>query len=1064
MEKQVNHFRKPLVRLVFGLALMLVCSVAIAQNRQVTGVVVDAAGETIIGASVVEKGNTGNGAVTDIDGRFSINVPTNATLTVSYVGYQPQDVALQGRVVVNVTLQEDSELLDEVVVVGYGVQRKSDLTGAIASVNADDIKGLATSDAAAALQGKAAGIQILNTSGAPGQGAQIRIRGYSSNSGNLGPLLIVDGLKVDNIQYLDPSMIKSIEILKDAASAAIYGAEAGNGVVLITTQSGSGDSGRPKITYSFKGINQSLGKLPEIFGAKDWIAYKEASGYDMVGLTAQYGVDYNNPQETNWVKEVFGDSWSTQHSVTFQDGNDKGHFFTSINYLDNDGIVRGDKDTYQRLSAQLNADYQLYKWIKVGTNTNIEKWATRSVTQQSAYGSMMAPVLLLDPLTPVYWDDPSEFTGFMKDEYAKNPDRILKAPNGRYYATSKFQMDDNGNPLLQRDRNNASNGGYTVRGTAFMDLTPIKELVLTSRFSYRIAQSNSHSYDEPYYMNGQAKDDEYNISAGANNSVYYQWENFANFNKLFAEKHLVGAMVGMSYTDNYSDNVSASAQGSGGAKILSGDAPNFRYLNYVNSASSTAKSIGNSPGRSTSLSYFGRLLYTFDNRYSIQFNYRADAFDTSKLPSGKNRWGMFPSASVGWTLTNEKFIKDIINPNTISFIKFRASWGRNGNINVLNNYPYTASIAYNSAWYQYGNDPAQHYGSYPDKMANPNLKWETSEQLDFGLDMRFLNNRLTASLDYYNKDTKDLLVSISPLYEVYANSQTTVNAGSINNHGFEMELGWRDNIGDLVYSVNANMATLSNKVTYLDPSLPRIDAATGGAAGTNNKVGTAFEKDHTIWYFRTFDYVGPDANGAPQYRVFRDLDGDGKAETEKIVGSSELVDGTDKTDIGSAIPKVTYGITLNLMYKNFDFTLFGTGAAGNKIFNVLYRYDTPLRNSLKFFYENAWTPENTGASMPKADIVVNDQNFWSSSANLFDGSYFKIKQLQLGYTLPRNLTQKLMIKNLRLYVSLDDFFTFASYPGMDPETATIGSGNSAGFDIGSYPTMKKVTLGASIAF
>ncbi|MDR0976161.1 MAG: SusC/RagA family TonB-linked outer membrane protein, partial [Prevotellaceae bacterium] len=350
-----------------------------AQNRQVTGVVVDATGETIIGASVVEKGNTGNGAVTDIDGRFRINVPTNATLTVSYVGYQPQDVALQGRVVVNVTLQEDAELLDEVVVVGYGVQRKSDLTGAIASVNSDDIKNLSTTDAAAALQGKAAGIQILNTSGAPGSGAQIRIRGYSSNSGNLGPLLIVDGLKVDNIQYLDPSMIKSIEILKDAASAAIYGAEAGNGVVLITTQTGSGESGRPKITYSFRGINQSLANVPEIFGAKDFIQYKKMSGLPIEELATSYGVDINNPQGTDWVDVMFGSSWSTQHGVTFQDGNDKGHFFTSINYVDNDGIVRGKKDTYNRLSAQLNADYQLYKWIKMGTNTSIEQWATKSV-------------------------------------------------------------------------------------------------------------------------------------------------------------------------------------------------------------------------------------------------------------------------------------------------------------------------------------------------------------------------------------------------------------------------------------------------------------------------------------------------------------------------------------------------------------------------------------------------------------------------------------------------------------------------------------------------------------
>ena len=501
---------------------------------------------------------------------------------------------------------------------------------------------------------------------------------------------------------------------------------------------------------------------------------------------------------------------------------------------------------------------------------------------------------------------------------------------------------------------------------------------MTSRFSYRIAQSNSHDYSEPYYMNGQAKADNYSISANANNNHYYQWENFANFNKTLFDKHNVGAMIGMSYTEYRSDNVSASASGTGGNKILSGDADNFKYLDYVNSASTTTKSIGNLPGVSTSLSYFGRL---------------------------------------------------------------------------LNNYPYPSPISYNAAWYQYGDSPEQHYGSYPSGLANPNLKWETSEQLDLGLDMRFLNDRLTVSLDYYNKNTKDLLIKINPVPEVYTN-QTTINAGEVNNKGFEFEANWRDHIGDLSYSVNANFSTLKNEVTYLYDDLPRITASKGGVNGTNNKVHTAFEEGHSIWYFRAFDYVGVDREtGAAQ---FRNHEG-------KIVASSELTD-EDMTDIGSAIPKFTYGITLNLEYKGFDFTAFGTGVAGNKIFNILYRADSPLRNSLKYYMDNAWTPENKGASMPAVNNVATDLNFWSSSAAMFNGSYFKIKQLQLGYTLPKRLTQKVAIKDLRFFVSLDDFFTFSNYPGMDPETATTGNNGGAGFDIGSYPTMKKCSFGASFSF
>ena len=470
-------------RILLLLAFVVFCCTTAMAQTQVKGTVVSANdSEPMIGVAILEDGTT-NGCITDLNGNYSLLVQNgNATLTVSFVGYKTQTINVNGRSVINIRLEEDTKVLDEVVVVGYGVQRKSDLTGAVASVNSDDIKNLSTVDAGAALQGKAAGVQILNTSGAPGEGAQIRIRGYSSNSDQLGPLLIVDGLKVDNIQYLDPSMIESMEVLKDAASAAIYGAQAGNGVVLITTKTGSSANGRPKITYSFKAINQRLGKTPELFGAKDWIKYKEMSGFtDMEARCEANGVDYNNPQETNWVKEVFDNSWATQHSVTFQGGNDKGHFFTSINYIDNDGIVRGKKDTYTRLTAQLNADYQLYKWIKVGTNTSIEKWATRNITHQSAYGSMLASTLLLDPLTPVYWDSVDDFPTSMKDVYNTNPDKILVAPNGKYYATSKFQNDDNGNPLLQRDRRNQKNSGFTVRGTAFVDLTPIDGLVMTSR-------------------------------------------------------------------------------------------------------------------------------------------------------------------------------------------------------------------------------------------------------------------------------------------------------------------------------------------------------------------------------------------------------------------------------------------------------------------------------------------------------------------------------------------------------------------------------------------------------
>jgi len=837
--------------------------------------------------------------------------------------------------------------------------------------------------------------------------------------------------------------------LKDAASAAIYGAQAGNGVVLISTKSGASAKGSSSISYDMSLANQSLARLPQIFGAEDFIEYKKMSG---LPIESQLEANNYDGTDTDWFDAVFAPSWNKQHTVTFQGGNNQGNFFTSINYVDNDGIVKGDKDVYKRLSAQINADYNVKEWLQVGTNNSIENWSTKSVSQMSQYGSLMNSVITLDPLTPVYYSSPDEFARTMRSAYDQGKN-ILKDPeNDLYYATSKYITDDSGNPLLQRDRVDSQNKGITLRGVLYGNFKPVKGLVITSRFGYRVAQNNSHSFSTPYYATPQAKTEDYNISAAANTSFYYQWENFANYN-LTIDKHKFTAMGGMSYIENNSDNVSASAQG---PDILKGYEPNFRYLNYVKSnmvdgEEKTVKSFNNSPSRSTQMSYFGRLIYSYDSRYSLQANFRADAFDSSKL-SEDNRWGYFPSFSAGWTLSNEEFMADIVQQGTVSFIKLRASWGQNGNINVLNNYKYSTTIDYNGSWYQYGvEDPSPSYGSKPSGLANPNLKWETSEQYNFGIDMRFLRDRLSFSADYFNKQTKDLLVNINPVPEIGVAS-TTVNAGSVLNRGLELETSWKDRVGkDFSYSFSANFSTLHNEVTYLDPSIARLEGATGGVDGTNNPIRTAFEVGQPIWYFRGYQYEGVDAEtGKP---LIKDVNGD------------EQISDADMTYIGKAIPDFTYGLNLHLAYKGFDLNVFGSGVGGNDIFTVLYRADTPMRNSLKYYYDNAWTPDNKSASMPDPKAVANDWYFWGSSASMFSGAYFKIKQLQLGYTVPSNISQKVLISRLRCYVSLDDYFTITKYPGCDPETATVSTApERAGFDNGTYPQSKKLTFGLNITF
>ena len=1032
-----KSLQKPLM------ALFLLCLFPLGALAQsfIKRTVKDQAGEAVIGASVKVQGSQ-KGVITDFNGIFNIEAAPNATLTISYVGYVTQTVKVAGRNNIEIIMQEDNNTLNDVVVIGYGVQKKSDLTGAVASVKSEDLKNRSTTDAAAAIQGKAAGVQVLNSSGKPGQGAQIRVRGYSSNSSNIGPLLIVDGLQVSSIQYLDPSMIESMEVLKDAASAAIYGAEAGNGVVLITTKSGS--KGKGSITYDGKFTLQTLGRVPKLLNGeqfKDWMTMQ--LGADMVNSTladaqSQYG--WNPNTNTDWMKEYFENTWAQQHTVTFQGGNDRGSYFLSVSYVNQDGIVKGNKDKYERLTAQINADYKVKDWLQIGTNNSIEKWSSRGVSE-NGYGSSFEMLLLIDPLTPLYWTSPNQMLGEYRSYYealqAGTSNHVLFGDENGYYATSYFnQRLAGGNPFSQRDRSERKDDGVNVNGTAYLNLTPIKQVTFTSRFGYRLSFSNYSDWAYPYYLNGQTKGDNYSISGQSSNSTWFQWENFINYNQDFG-KHNVGAMAGMSYRQSNSNYVLGKADG---PDILNAYEPNYIYLNSINGNSSTTKTIQGIPGTSRALSYFARVLYSYDNRYSVQGNFRADAFDSSKL-SKDNRWGYFFSASAGWTFSNEKWFKNGIDPSIMSFGKIRVSWGQNGNVNVLNNYAYTAGISLNSQFYNYGTTNAVTYGSMPNGIANPDLTWERSEQFDIGADFRFFSDRLAIGIDWYKKTTKDLLVA-APVMPESGFSTMTINAGKVRNSGLEVELSWKDHIGDFRYSVSGNFATLSNKVTYLDPSIERIAGAT--VEGSSPEVVRCyFEEGEPIWYMRGYKYAGRATDGTALYYT-------------KDGGTTNDPQAEDMTNVGSGLPSLTYGITINAEYKGFDLTVFGAGQAGNDIYYGLYR--TGWNNIAKGVYDDFKSNK-----MPTAASVAGSGTFWRSSAMVYNGSFFKLKQIQLGYTIPANITKKFYVQNLRAYVSLDDFFTFTKYPGLDPENCTQEY-NCPGLDKGVYPNMAKLVLGLSVTF
>ena len=1010
------------------LPMLLLSFWTYAQTVQVKGVVNDEGGSPMPGVNVVIKGTT-NGLITDMDGQYQISADSKSTLSFSFIGYKTQEILVSNQKQINIKLIPDNFQMDEVVVIGYGTQKKSDVSGAVSSVRGESLKNLAVTDAAKALQGKAAGVQVLSNSGAPGKGADIRVRGMSSNSANNGPLLIVDGLKVDNIQYLDPDMIESMEILKDAASAAIYGAQAGNGVILVTTKSGA-KAKDGNVFYNAQFGLSTLSRKLDVLNAEQYIAYGKEQGFLTDERLKNSG--YVPGTDVNWADEVFEPTWNSRHTLGFQGGNDKGSYFAAVNNVMEDGIFAGDKDVYKRLSLQANGEYKIKSWLTVGTNNSIERWESKGVSQQSDNGSALLAAITSDPLFGPIAENESQLTQRQKDAIAKGV-AVIKNEKGQYYRLSPISGEtQSANPFIRRDAVDASSGGINVRGLSYLNFNPIKGLVYTSRFGYRIAQSNAHQYEFPYEANEFVRRTTYSISANANTSYYYQFENFANYNTTIGSKHDIGVMAGMSWETNHSDNVSVSSDG---ADILKGYAPNYRYIDYLKSDAKVT--VGNAPNDSKNLSYFGRLTYNYDKRYMIQANFRADAFDSSKL-SEAARWGYFPSVSALWTLSNESFIRDNISESILTHAKLRGSWGRNGNISVLSGYPYRGVINSNSDFYQYTPYAGTlTYGSVPGgNLPNPDLVWEESDQIDIGLDASFFKGRLSLVLDWYNKQTKGLLVNVKPVIETGVGN-TTINGGDVKNTGFEIELGWKDKIGGLTYSVNANLATLKNELTYLDPSTDYISGATLQGSG----ITTRCAEGEPLWYFRGYK--------------FKELDAEGKATYEDVNGDG-VWNSNDMTNIGQGLPNLTYGITINLAYKGFDFLAFGTGVSGNEILPQGYRTDRPYCNNYAWFYENA------GTKFPKVAKWNNDA--FSSDLTIFDGSYFKIKQIQLGYTLPSVITKKIHISNLRVFTSLDNFFTFTKYIGLDPEAASANNSSSLGIDMGTYPTARQTVLGVNLSF
>ena len=990
------------------------------QQRELTGKVTDENGEPVPGVSVVVKGTT-VGTITDTDGSYTLEVPSDAAiLQFSFVGMKMQEAPIGDNDQINVIMESDVVGIEEVVAVGYGVQKKSVVTGSISSVKSEDLQNQSIARAEQALQGRTSGVQVIQNSGAPGAGMNIRIRGYGSNLSS-EPIYIVNGTKVPDLSSIDPNDIENIEVLKDAASAAIYGAEGANGVVIVTTKSGT-TRGRGIINYEYQHSIQTLARKVDVLNAADYKTYMTEAGTLPESALS-------DPYDTDWQDEIFEPAPTKKHYLSFTGGGERGSFMMSASLLDQDGVVKGDKDKYKRYTFMFNSDYKLNDWAKVGHNVTFSKTMLKTIAENSEYTSVITSALMLDPLTPAVYNSESEYPEIVKTNIA-NGYKYITDDQGRLYGVSQY-VTSTANPFVTRDATFPESERNNLFGNVFLELTPIEGLTFTTRFGGTVMGMRNHLYEPVYYYDAQTNNLLSYVTESTMMSTYWQWENFAVYNKSIGD-HNVTALIGMSSDENKRNNLNAD----GGP--LTNDTQLYDDLDFL--AADPTDNVGSSRTITRKVSYFGRFNYDYQGKYLLQASLRRDGAGSDILPDD-TRWGTFPAFSGGWVLSNEAFFPD---GSPISFVKLRGSWGQNGSLSNLGGFQYGAPLSTTGSYPYWVSMQTSSMGTAtsPANLSNSSLKWETSEQTDFGIDLRAFQDRLSFTVDYYIKKTKDLLTLGTPPL-IAGNAATTVNAGNVENRGFEFDLGYRNSAGAFNYNITANLSTLHNEVTYMNPNQPYLTGAS-----INLETATRFDIGNPIWYFYGYKTNGIDPDtGNPLY-INRD------GETVKTVTSE------DKTYIGSGIPTLMYGANIDLSYKGFDFKAFLQGASGHEVMLGMVRTDRLNFNKLQVYFDDRWTPSNTDATMPGA---ATESNAWHSDLMIFKGNYLKVKQLQLGYTLPGNLVSKAKMSKLRLYVSVENAFTFTDYPGVDPEVGATQV-NSLGIDRGMYPYTRTFLFGVNVSF
>lgn len=1044
---------------------------SVQQSKKVTGNVSDAEGP-IIGASVVEKGNAGNGTVTDLDGNFSLNVKPGATIVITYIGYQKQEIVVGNQSNFNVTMKTDDKTLEEVVVVGYGVQKKKLVTGSTIEVKGDDIQKMNTTQVLGALQSQTPGVNIQAASGQPGDGFKISIRGAGTN-GNTAPLYIIDGVAGD-INNLNPADIERIDVLKDAASCAIYGSAAANGVILVTTKQGK--QGKIQVSYDANVGWANVYRMPKMLNAKQYMEVMDQvrfnsgeSGYDWKSIMGEdlYNSYMDGSNEgTNWVEAIRNkNAVTTSHSLNVTGGSDRSTFSMGAGYQYQDGVFGNVvKSDYRRFTFRINSEHVIYRndkgmdVVKIGENVYYQHKQNQGIQIGGQYSNELSNMLRANPAIPMYNADGS---------YTKAEDLKNWVDNYNSYSVNPVYK------MLNQQSGHNKSINQNLHATGYLEIQPIKNLVYRGQLNYNQNTWTWRTFLPIFYAN-RTNADYFRTEDKATNQIGTSWgwstTNTLSYKFDLQKKHNFDILVGTEYGESRPDfgfSLNATSSNS-----VFGDMTHA-YMTYMKNNNAAAVT-GTPCDDSRSMSYFGRVNYNFNEKYMLSAIMRADG--NSKFAPGK-RWGYFPSVSAGWVISNEKFMAKTVS--WLDFLKLRAGWGQNGNAQTINNFQWQGAFAFDtSSYYTFNGNPDQYVsGAAPSRLPNEDLTWETSEQLNIGLDARFLSGRLGFTLDWYNKKTKDLLVAV-PVDPTTGFSTQMKNAGTVENKGIELSLSWNDKIGkDFQYNVGWNMAYNHNEVTEVK-SNQTYNNGGNDLLAQNTGYMARFEEGHPIGYFWGYKTEGVMQNEA-DVQAYLDKNCKGNAANSKQgtgikpgdlkfvdVNGDGVVNDDDKTELGDPHPDVTMGITLGASYKGFDLSVTGFGAFGQQVARSFRKFtDGEYENFTTEVYDY-WHGEGTSNKYPLLAHMNAGPN-WQTISDIYieDASYFRLQNLTVGYDFTK-IWKNSPFQQLRLYFAAQNLFTITGYKGMDPENGTsIGSDSwVTGVDVGNYPQPRTYMVGVNVKF